>query len=427
MRTLFISDTVPYPPNNGKRQRIYHLLKGVARRSEVTLVARTSSAHSEYELAKAECLREFCSEVHLLAPSDSQRPCDFSKSQATVPRWRRSAFNHIHPITPALLRSSQSSIGTEFVSRLCAEPYDLIWAETLISMAVLPTNLRHRVVLDLDDIQHRKLAHKLRTASWDKLLPVHALEFLKLRHVERNLWKLPYELLVCSEGDKRFLNASERVRVVPNGVDMPPESPRRDRHTIRPTILFIGTMSYEPNQDATKFFVKTIFPLIRAELPNANFLIVGHEPTKEIQALNSVDGVTVTGSVPSVENYLRQAAVVVVPIRYGGGTRIKILEAMAHRKAIVSTTVGAEGIDAQNGKHLLLADEPAAFAQACLLCLRDTAVREQIEDEGYSLVRRHYTWDRIERQVARIVSPETSLTPPLREVEENSREFQALR
>lgn len=426
MRTLFISDTVPYPPNNGKRQRIYHLLKGVARKSEVTLVARTSSAQNECELAKAECLRDFCREVHLLAPPDSQRPCDISNSAPTTSRWRRSAFNHLHPLKPALLRSSQSSIGTEFVRRLCAETFDLIWAETLISMAVLPSHLRCRIVLDLDDIQHRKLAHKLRMASWDKFLPVHALEFLKLRRVERNLWKLPYELLVCSEGDKRFLNANDRVRVVPNGVDLPAESPRRDRAANHPTIVFIGTMSYEPNQDAAKFFLKAIFPLIRAELPNSRFLIVGHEPTKEIQALNSVDGVTVTGSVPSVESYLRQAAVVVVPIRFGGGTRIKILEAMAHRKAIISTTVGAEGIDVQHGKHLLLADEPSAFAQACLLCLREAVVREQIANEGYSLVRRHYTWDRIERQVAEIVSAGASLAAPLRGIEENEA-FQTFR
>jgi glycosyltransferase involved in cell wall biosynthesis len=155
-------------------------------------------------------------------------------------------------------------------------------------------------------------------------------------------------------------------------------------------------------------------------MPGARFLIVGHEPPSDIQALNSVDGVTVTGSVPKVESYLRDAAIFVAPIRYGGGTRIKILEAMAHRKAIVSTTVGAEGIDVQHGRHLLLADDPFAFAQACLLCLRDIAVRERIAEEGHSLVRQRYTWSRIEREVAHIVSSDAGMSLPHRNLEQRN-------
>jgi glycosyltransferase involved in cell wall biosynthesis len=419
MRTLFISDTVPYPPNNGKRQRIYHLLKGVARKSDVTLVARTASAQSQSELAKAERLREFCEEVHLLAPADSRRPCD-AGTTGSSPRWWHSVSNHLHPFTPALLRASESGIAREFIRSLCAEPFDLIWAETLVSLAVLPADPNTRVVLDLDDIQHRKMMHKLRAASLSLLWPAHALEFLKLRRFERNLRGLPRELVVCSEGDKQLLNAGDRVRVVPNGVDVPDDLQVRLPATAQPTILFVGTMSYPPNQDAARFFVKSIFPIIRAEMPGARFLIVGHEPPSDIQALNSVDGVTVTGSVPKVESYLRDAAIFVAPIRYGGGTRIKILEAMAHRKAIVSTTVGAEGIDVQHGRHLLLADDPFAFAQACLLCLRDIAVRERIAEEGHSLVRQRYTWSRIEREVAHIVSSDAGMSLPHRNLEQRN-------
>jgi polysaccharide biosynthesis protein PslH len=418
VRTLFISDTVPYPPNNGKRQRIFHLLRGVASRSEVTLVARTADAQGAREFAKAVCLRDFCCEVHLLCPADSRRPCDPSNLPAGL-HWLRNVSNHLHPTIPALLRSSQSKAGTRFISRLCEQRFDLVWAETFISMALLPPRLAPRVIVDLDDIQHQKMAHKLRGGVWDALSPLHAVEFLKLRRLERNLWKLPYEFVVCSEGDKHFLNPGTRLSMIPNGVELPANTPFTNDAGKAPTILFVGTMCYAPNVDAAVHFARRILPLIRAQMPNAKFQIVGHEPTKEVWSLGSIDGVSVTGSVPSVESYLRQATVFVAPIRFGGGTRIKILEAMAHRKAIVSTSVGAEGIAAQSGEHLLLADDPAAFADACVLLLRSPEVRERIADEGNRLVRQRYTWGRIERSVADLASAASDPVLPMPSLAEN--------
>src|SRR5208282_1666566 len=132
-------------------------------------------------------------------------------------------------------------------------------------------------------------------------------------------------------------------------------------------------MDWEPNIDAVAYFCQEVFPMVRAEFPSAVFQIVGRNPHPRVQQLGS-QSVQVTGTVPSVADYLRDATVVVVPLRIGGGTRLKIYEAMAMGKAVVSTSIGAEGLDVRSGRDLILADDPAAFAEAILSLLRDAAL-----------------------------------------------------
>jgi sugar transferase (PEP-CTERM/EpsH1 system associated) len=409
VRTLFVSNTVPYPPNSGSKQRAYHLLRGVARVSEVTLF---SLMESEEEREYANTLREFCQDIHFLPREAWGHGASLKLPKPLI--WGRSALEYLDPTVPALLRWYESPVGKRLLEQLCSAHFDLVWAERLPSMAILPSHLDCRVFVDLDDLQHRKLAHRLRHATWDRLLPFHGLEFLKLRRLETRLAGLPYEFVVCSEVDRQFFNGNGHTWVVPNGVELPslPPSPRVSENAA--TLVFVGTMNYEPNVDAVRFFASGIFPLIRRRLPDARFLIVGRDPTEDVLRLQATPGITVTGTVASVEDYLNQASVVVAPIRFGGGTRIKILEAMAHHKAVVSTTVGAEGIRGEPGKHFLAANDDESFAEACALLLRNPTLRERIGAEGYSLVRTHYTWDRIEGQVAAMAQPRTNTVEEMR-------------
>lgn len=398
MRTLFISETLPYPPTNGRKQRVLHLLRGVARASDVTLL---SFMQSEDTTDSAVPLRKYCDEIHLLPRKAWGNGGSTRVAKPWI--WGQSLLDYLHPTVPAQLRWYNSPAGARLINRLCSESFDLIWIERLSLMAFLPKPLDCRVVVDLDDLEHRKLAHRLHHGKWDRLLPLRYLEFLKFRRLERNLLNLPYEFVVCSEVDRKFFGGSKRVSVVPNGFEQRPASPSRRAVGRPPIFLFVGTMCYEPNVDAVRFFATAILPLIRRHEPTAQFLIVGHDPTEAVRALKSIPGVDVTGTVASVESYLREAAVFVAPIRFGGGTRIKILEAMAHGKAVVSTTVGAEGLEVESGKHLLLADSPAAFAESCLLLLNDAVLRARISEEGHSLMNRQYTWNRIEGHVEDIV------------------------
>jgi glycosyltransferase involved in cell wall biosynthesis len=158
-------------------------------------------------------------------------------------------------------------------------------------------------------------------------------------------------------------------------------------------------MDWLPNEDAMVFFCRDVLPLIRKEEPDVTLSIVGRAPTPAVIALGQKPGVIVTGRVDDVRPYVRDAAVYVVPLRIGGGTRLKIFEAMAMAKAIVSTTVGAEGLPVIDGTHVRLADEPQAFADAVIELLRDVDRRRALETAARALVLERYDWSAVAGQL----------------------------
>ncbi len=397
MNTLFLSDVVPYPPNLGRHQRVYHLLKGVSACSHVTFVCHTPSGAITPEL---KALQPFY-RTAVPFPSGSLA----YRRDATLPRPRRllkALRGYLDLREPFLVSCTRSPDAVRLVSQLCRrQHFDLVWVERLISLSMLPEWLDARVVVDLDDVEHRRLAHRLRSGRLHWQVPLDALECLKLRRLERNLLRLPYEFAVCSTVDQEAIGGPPRVHVIPNGVSVPsvrPVPPGRE-----PVFLFVGTMSLPPNADAACFFARRILPRIRRRIPEARFLVVGHEPPASVRSLHDGARTIVTGSVPDVEPYLRQCAVAVVPLRFGGGTRLKILEAMAHARPVVSTTVGAEGLDLEPGRHLLIADGAAGFADACVALAGDAAARETLTAAAYEAVVTRYDWRDIERRVQALV------------------------
>jgi glycosyltransferase involved in cell wall biosynthesis len=181
------------------------------------------------------------------------------------------------------------------------------------------------------------------------------------------------------------------VHVVPTGVDTGYFNPSSSEPGAR-DLVFTGSMDWLPNEDAMLFFCREILPLVRAEEPTASLTIVGRDPTPAVERLAADSGVTVTGRVDDVRPYVRDGAVYVVPLRIGGGTRLKIFEAMAMSKAIVSTAVGAEGLPVRDGKHLLLADDPRAFATAVVQLLRNVDGRRSLETAARALVVERFEW-----------------------------------
>jgi len=192
------------------------------------------------------------------------------------------------------------------------------------------------------------------------------------------------------------------ITVVPTGVDteqyrVVPSAPGKP-----PLIVFTGSMDWEPNIDAVEYFCRQIFPAILAEFPDARFQIVGRNPHPRVQRLASFS-VEVTGTVPSVMDYLRSATAVIVPLRIGGGTRLKIFEAMAMAKALVSTSIGAEGLDVTNGRDLLIADNAETFAAAVLTLLRDPKTRKSYEENAAATAAR-YDWSKIAERFAEVLN-----------------------
>ena len=200
-------------------------------------------------------------------------------------------------------------------------------------------------------------------------------------------------LIAVSERDRDDLVAASPtpVEVVPNGVaadELVPAGAEGEPDTL----LFTGTLSHPPNAEGIRWFVDEVWPRVRAQRPVARLMVVGRDPTRSVQRLDSAPGVEVVGPVPEMAPYFARATAVVAPLRSGGGTRLKILEALASGRAVVSTDVGCEGLDLEDGAQLLVADGAEAFAAATLRLLDDAALRERLAASGREQAKRRYDW-----------------------------------
>ncbi|HGE72140.1 TPA: glycosyltransferase, partial [Candidatus Poribacteria bacterium] len=179
-----------------------------------------------------------------------------------------------------------------------------------------------------------------------------------------------------------------------NGVDTDYFKPM-DMKEDESQIVFVGSMDWQPNEDAVLYFCDQIFPLIKSDIPNVKFYIVGSNPTERVLKLKNIDGVIVTGLVDDVRSYMSQSAVFVVPLRIGGGTRLKILQALAMKKAVVSTSIGCEGLGLKHNEHLLISDDPIEFAKSVTLLIKDRELRYGLGEKGRKLVEDQYDWKAI--------------------------------
>jgi len=218
-------------------------------------------------------------------------------------------------------------------------------------------------------------------------------------------------VLATSERDRRVFEdelALPRVAVIPNGIDFsefdPGETPPAPG-----TIVFSGLMSYYPNEQAVRWFLDEIFPIIVRRLPSARFVVAGAAPPAWLRA-RATDHVHVTGRVPDIRPYLRAASVVVVPLRIGGGTRVKILEAQAMRRPVVSTTIGAEGLGLSQGESILLADDAREFANRVVDVLSDASQSARITASAWAHAARHFSWTDIGERLSTVLESNIGLT-----------------
>lgn len=396
MRTLFISNLVPWPLDNGAKIRIHHVLRAVAEVSDVTLVCFANPG--EQDRAGMERVREYVSEIYQV----SRESCRYHQvgRYSVTARRVHGVLDVFHPLRPSLVANWWSKEAGELMELLRTRKFDLVWGEHLGSTNLLDQFRHVRRVVDLYDIESSKLRHQIRETPIGITLPLHYLEYLKLRRFEKRLPASGYEVLVCSDVDRRSLGGGPSVTVVPNGVELPPY---RENIQEDATFLFPGTLDYAPNVDAAQHLCSQIFPRILRQIPHARLELVGRRPDASVRRLHDGKSVFVHGDVPDIGSFFRRATSVVVPIRFGGGTRIKILEAMGYRIPVISSTVGAEGIEARSGEHLILADDPGAFAEACVRVCREESLRARLATAGYHLVNSQYQWSSIRSVVKSFV------------------------
>jgi glycosyltransferase involved in cell wall biosynthesis len=223
----------------------------------------------------------------------------------------------------------------------------------------------------------------------------HTINWSKLRREELATYQAADGVFLCSATDeRRLLNLAPNIRtaVIPNAADVEYYRPRAgDPLSDGRTVVFFGHLSYVPNVDGVAYFVRDIWPRIAASHPDARCKIIGTSPSPSLLALQG-PRIEVTGFVPDLRPHLATAAAVVVPLRLGGGTRLKIVEAMAMAKAVVSTSLGAEGIEAVSGRDILIEDEATAFADAVNRLLADPDLARRIGQSARELAVERYAW-----------------------------------
>jgi glycosyltransferase involved in cell wall biosynthesis len=306
--------------------------------------------------------------------------------------WRGLRRTVIHPVLANVLESREL---TRFIVE-SAGSADLIHVSRLhLVNAVQPlfrSGRRPRLVLDLDDVESVARRRHLRVTPsrrWVNRL-FHCYDLMRVSAYERYAIRGFDRVFVCSEKDRLMLECPNVV-VVPNGIDVPTDLPRSKPETS--TLLFCGLLSYWPNSDAVQYFIHSIFPHIQRDVLGARLLVVGRSPSADL--LRLADGVSVCleADVPRVVDYYHRAAVAIVPLRIGGGTRIKILEAWALGVPVITTSIGCEGLDGIDGEHLIVADTPGDFAKACVDLLRSRPLGERLARRGRELVSAKYRWE----------------------------------
>lgn len=378
MRVAVVTPYVPWPADTGGKLRSYYLIRGLAQRADVDLYTVCYGQPPAVDALAAFCRRV---EVAVLKPP--------------AVRWRQ--LRLLTQKTPRSVTYFRTEQSMATIRQQLAGAYDLLVADE-ISMAPyvlgLPGHAQTPSVIMRQKIDYLHYAEVATSRPWNEDKVLDWLEARRLKTFEYAMMPHFQGAVVCSQGDATVAadqGPQLAIDIIVNGADTDYFTPVRQPDP-EPTLLLVGTMHYYPNIDATLYFFQTMYPALRQAIPNLKVLIVGHLPPPEIQALGSLPGVTVTGSVPDVRPYLARSWLSTVPLRLGGGTRLKIVEAMASGLPVVSTTVGAQGLDQVNRDILAIADTPEEFVATTLRLLQDTAERERRSRCGSAIIEQAYSW-----------------------------------
>jgi len=388
MKILIISNTFPYPPDTGEKIRNFNLIKHLSQNNHISLILLVNSF----------CKKEFLQEVG-----------KYCSSVETVLLKRCSKLEHLPGIVGYLI--SGKPIASKFVfskemvrkiiQKILSEKFDIIQIEHSIMapyINAIPKNNRSKKVLTFHNIgfvQFRRM-FKIEKNIYKKTR--FLLNWFPMKRWELKIAENFDLCITMSDIDKKFLinfNPKLDISVVPNGIDtkkcsiLPTDSSNNN-------ILFIGKMEYEPNVDAVLFFYKEIFQIIKKQILNAKFFIVGSNPPKKIMRLGKDKNVIVKGYVDCINPYYENCALSIVPLRAGGGTRLKILEAMALGRPVVSTSIGAEGLEVEDGKNIMIADNTEEFAEKVMMLLRNKDKYKKIVENARRLVE---DWEKISKKL----------------------------
>jgi glycosyltransferase involved in cell wall biosynthesis len=400
MKILWVKADKLLPVQNGGNIRTFHVLRYLSSRHELTFCSYYGgSPDREYE---CELQRQLPGSVAICTGkrelSGVARGLDYLLHLGAEPPYAVSRFSH-------------SAVRTKIHSWYREQKFDVAVCDFLDAAVNFPGRLNLPSVLFQHNVEAEIWRRHAATAGNPAKKMMYGIEFRKMLRYERAEVRKFHHVIAVSENDRalmmRWVDA-DRITVVPTGVDLTQYRPKSNFSVSKgsessPLITFVGAMDWEPNVDGLEFFCGEVWPSIKTEIPDARFRIVGRNPDRRVQKWAANDtSIEVTGRVPSVVEHLRESSAVIVPLRIGGGTRLKIYEAMATGRAVVSTTVGAEGLDVHHGRDIILADDAHSFAQAVIMLLRDAQLRQRYENAAAATAAR-YDWPAIGERFSEVL------------------------
>jgi polysaccharide biosynthesis protein PslH len=395
MRILTITNHIPYPANSGYPLRVYNLLYRIAREHEIWLATFIPAGLNPNYISH---LQKFCQGIETAV----------FQNQGALSHPAKALKYFIKGVPPDLRMYESRELASKIRCLITQVDFDIVQIEDshmCTYLDILPKVILPRTLLTFHDVNFRKS---------DRLIQVEtkntrkARIWLHSRMMRR--WEPFYAerfggCIVVSESDRRVLLSSNprlKIDVVPNGVDTNLYQPL-PYSKISPALIFVGNMEYRPNIDAMIYFCRDIYPQLLREFSDLELWIVGINPSLEVKQLEG-NGVHVTGCVEDVRPIYGRSTVCIIPLRAGGGSRLKILEAMALGRPVVSTSIGCEGLEVVDGKHLFIADTPHQFAEKTLSLLKDRELRQRIIAQARELVVSRYDWEVIAQQALQVYS-----------------------
>ena len=392
MKVLWVKAGGLVPPDTGGKIRSYSILRELARQHSVTFfsfyAAHDNDAHSELERIFAQVV---CVPLRLPAPKSASEIFEYG-----VRLFSADPYGITKYCRPAVRRRLHNLLQEL--------EYDVILCDFVAAAGVIPWNSHIPKVLFTHNVEAMIWRRHYEVAANPVWKAISLREWRKMEAAELRYLRLADRVLTVSETDREafatFLEPA-KLTVIPTGVDLEYFLPMEVPETPN-SLVFTGSMDWLPNEDGILYFADAILPLIRKKCPEISLEVVGRNPSRKLQALVEADkSIRLTGWVEDIRPFLARGSVCIVPLRIGGGTRLKIFEAMAMGKAIVSTSVGAEGLPVQSGENIILADAPAHFANSVISLLRDEQQRRRLGNAARSLVQEKYSWSKVAESFAR--------------------------
>jgi len=385
VRILWIKTELLHPVNKGGRIRTYQMLRALKAQHHITYVALHDGPTDDPALTQANEYANTVVRIPHVQPTRSEPKY-----------WTDLVQSLVSSLPFAVWRYKSDELTSWLTKYAKPDSYDVVIVDFLAPAAGVPDSLPLPVVLFEHNVETEIWRRHAETATRFLTRRLFRLQEQRMRAFE-NAWCRRSDLVVAvSDADAMALETNfgaVKPVAVPTGVDTDYFVPQGNTPREAALFVFVGSMDWLPNEEGVQWFCEAVWPEVRRKIPRARFRIVGRSPSPAVRALaDDATGVEVTGSVPDVRPHLEAASAMLVPLRIGGGTRLKIFEAMGMECPVISTTIGAEGLPVTNGTHLLIADDVAGTVAACEDIVSNPARASSIAGNAARFVRQHHSW-----------------------------------